>query len=690
MSRNVFLSSDFSVMMRTLILVLFTCVCVNVGRSQEIIFTTEPAARRVGLEDPFQVRYRIQNSNRVRSFELPVLRDFQILGGPSKSNQISIVNGERTVSLELIYVMKAKRTGTLILPGGIVVVDGREIRSNNMSIEVIPGSVMEKQPRRRQQSPFDDPFFQDDPFADDPFAAIQKQHQQMMQALQRQMQGQAAPPTRPQRSPAQPNGQQADMVNRNNLSDNLFIRVDVDKKTATVGEQVTASYKMYTRVPMEVNLTKLPSLNGFWSQDFKIPKPPKPRKEIFNGKEYQVFEIKRTALFPTQSGTLTLDPAEAEGIARVIKPTKVRRENPFGDMFEDDPFFNSFFGSMLMSDPAFDDGFMTQYDFEDVPVKLKSTPIQIEVKDVPADRPLSFKGAVGQYQIESNIDRTELSTDDLATITLRVSGTGNLKLIGAPEIKVPVDLDALDPTEKDTITNTNDIIAGYKTFSYAFAPRVAGQFLIPGVEFSFYDPETQQFVTRTTPSYTLNVKPGKGQSAGSQLPRDIHDIHSSTTLKRNDHSGTWPASPWYWGGFGLPVLAYLGLILVRRREDAMRSDLVLFKNKKANKIALQRLALAERYLKQSNQSAFYEETSKAVWLYLSDKLNIPLSALSKEVAADKMKTRSVSDTLQQELFRITNECEMALYAPDRGALQMHQTYSDAFKLIGKLEDFLSA
>jgi hypothetical protein len=271
-----------------------------------------------------------------------------------------------------------------------------------------------------------------------------------------------------------------------------------------------------------------------------------------------------------------------------------------------------------------------------------------------------------------------------------VSGTGNLKLIGAPEIKVPVDLDALDPTEKDTITNTNDIIAGYKTFSYAFAPRVAGQFLIPGVEFSFYDPETQQFVTRTTPSYTLNVKPGKGQSAGSQLPRDIHDIHSSTTLKRNDHSGTWPASPWYWGGFGLPVLAYLGLILVRRREDAMRSDLVLFKNKKANKIALQRLALAERYLKQSNQSAFYEETSKAVWLYLSDKLNIPLSALSKEVAADKMKTRSVSDTLQQELFRITNECEMALYAPDRGALQMHQTYSDAFKLIGKLEDFLSA
>ncbi|MBP9932366.1 MAG: BatD family protein, partial [Chitinophagaceae bacterium] len=130
-------------MMRTLILVLFTCVCVNVGRSQEIIFTTEPAARRVGLEDPFQVRYRIQNSNRVRSFELPVLRDFQILGGPSKSNQISIVNGERTVSLELIYVMKAKRTGTLILPGGIAVVDGREIRSNNMSIEVIPGSVME-------------------------------------------------------------------------------------------------------------------------------------------------------------------------------------------------------------------------------------------------------------------------------------------------------------------------------------------------------------------------------------------------------------------------------------------------------------------------------------------------------------------------------------------------------------------
>lgn len=670
-------------MMRLLKLLLVACLYLSPVHAQEIIFTTEPAARRIGLEDPFQVRYRIQNSNRVRSFELPPMRDFQVLGGPSKSNQVSIVNGERTISVELIYIMKARRTGNLVLSGGLAAVDGREIRSNNVSIEVVPGSVMSRQPQRRQDpfaNVFDDPFFQDDAFGEDPFAAIQKQHQQMMQMMQKQMQRQMAPPG----GQLAPPTQRGEVVNRQNLKDNLFIRVDVDKTKATLGEQVTASYKLYTRVPMEVNLKKLPSLNGFWSQDFKLPNPPKPRKEVFNGKEYQVFEIKRSALFPTQSGTLLLDPAEAEGIARVMKVQSQRRESGM----EDDPFFNSFFGSMLMSDPDFDKGFMTQYDVEDVPVQLKSQPVQIEVQDVPADRPLSFKGAVGQYSIESNIDRTELSTDDLATISFRISGTGNLKLIGAPEIRVPKELDALEPVEKDTITNTNDIIAGYKTFQYAFSPRVAGNFVIPPAEFTFFNPETQQFETRTTPSYTLSVKPGKGQGLSSQLPRDIHDIHSSTSLEKSKERAPLPGSPWYWGGFGLPLLAYLGLTLVRKREEALRSDQVLFKNKKANKIALQRLTVAERYLKQSNQSAFYEETSKAVWLYLSDKLNIPLSALSKSVAADKLNARSVSEELQLEVFRITQECEMALYAPDRGTLQMHQTYSDAFKLIGKLEDFL--
>lgn len=652
---------------------------------QEMSFITQPAARRVGIQDPFEVQYILRNARDVESFSLPRLNDLQVLSGPRQSTRFSDINGERSVTIELTYVFKARRKGTVTIPGGIALMDGREIRSNAVNVEVIEGSVIDRQARRRQSDPFaDDPFFQD-AIGEDPFAAMQRQHQQMMQMMQRAM----GPATHPvPRSAGQPSPAAAEPVSRGQLGDNLFIRVEADKRQVTLGEQITVSYKLYTRVPMEINLTRLPSLNGFWSQDFKLPQPPKPVKEIFQGKEFQVFEIKRTALFPTQTGSLELDAAEAEGVARLLKQRRVRQQNPFAD----DPFFNSFFGSMMMSDPAFDEGFMSGYDYEDVPMKLKSVPIRITVQAIPSEkRPLSFSGAVGQYTMESNIDRTELSTDDAATITLRVTGTGNLKMIGAPSLDLPADLDLFDPKERDTITNTNDIIAGYKTFSYTLSPRVPGTFTIPAAEFAFYDPNTGAFKTLTTPSYTLHVKPGKQDDAAAQqrLPRDIHDIRTSAPRLSVSHGIALPESLLYWAGFVLPLLAYTGLLAYRKREDDLERDVVRFRNKRAGVIAMKRLASAEGYLKQQAQRPFYEETSKAVWLYVSDKLTIPLSTLSKEMALQKLNERGIPQLLQTELLRVADECEMALYSPDHGSMKMNQTYTDAFRLIGQLEDELS-
>ncbi len=640
---------------------------------QGISFQVVPAVNKVGLQDAFEVKYVIKNANRAGGFDLSDDRDVQILGGPSESSSIVIMNGERSITIEKTFVFRAKHKGTLTLPTGIISIDGREYRSNTVKITAIEGTVRTRQPKR-SQDPFDDPFFDQDPSGNDIFAAMQKQHQQMMQMLQSgrtrsaQMPRQRAVNTQPE-------------ITRANLSDNLFIRVDVDKTQATVGEQVTASYKLYTRVPMDINLTRLPTLVGFWSQDFKLPRVPKPTAEIVNGKEYQMFEIKRTALFPTQTGILELDPAEASGLARILKANRVRQENPFED--------DAFFGSMMMSDPAFADQYLTTYDYEDVKVNLKSTPLKITVHDLPAEsKPASFKGAIGSYTIESKIDRTELSTDDAANITFKISGTGNLKLINAPEIKFPQEINAYDIQQKDTITVTNDVIAGFKLITYSFAPQQAGNFTIPPTDFSFYDPESKQYKTLTTPSYTVHVTPGKGDdnNTASRLPRDIHDIQTAKCKIEKSQPLNLPGSPVYWGSFALPVLAYMGLLAFKRKEDKLQENMILFKSKKANKIALKRLETAEKYLKLSAQNSFYEETAKAVWLYLSDKLAIPMSQLSKEIARQKLSEKNISEPLKEELFRVTNECEMALYAPETGSMRMHQTYSDAYKLIGKLED----
>jgi len=656
-------------------LIYFTVCLVSLqALAQEMVFTTTPAAKKVGILDKFQVRYTIQNGTNIQRFSLPPTNDFDVIGAPMQSQNTSYSNGERSTSVELTYVFKAKRKGSLVIPGGVAISDGKTFRSNDVTIEVIDGSVAPQQNRARQRSnsPLDDPFFNQDPFGgSDPFAAMQQQHHQMMQQLQ-QMQRAFGGQTQP--APGQRQRQQgpSEMLTKNDIKNNIFIRVDVDKRNVALGEQITAVYKLYTRMGMEVSLTKLPSLIGFWNQDFKIPSPPKAVREVLNGKEYNVFVLKKTALFPTQTGTLTLDPAEATGTVQVVSSKKERQQDAYGNFFGD-PFGGS-------------------YNLVNEPVQLKSAPVTITVSDIPEEnKPASYDGAVGTYRIESNIDKTELTTDDNVTITLRISGTGNLKVIGTPVIKFPEDLDAYDPVVYDTITNTNNIIAGYKTFSYSISPRVAGTFTVPATEFSFYEPSSNSYKTLSTPSYTLHVKPGKsgGVVGKGGLPKDIHDIHSRPAEINKASDMSLQANGFYWSGFALPLLAYLGLIVFKRKEDKLQSNAVLFRNKRANKVALKRLASAEGYLKQSAQSSFYEETSKAVWLYLSDKLNIPLSSLSKDVADEKLSQRNVTGSTKEEIFRITNECEMALYSPDSGTLKMHQTYSDALRLIGRLEELLS-
>lgn len=652
--------------------------------AQEVVFKTQVPVDKMGTEDVIQIRYELQNVQSIDQFNLQGLSDFEIVGGPSQGQNISMVDGEVSMSISVTYAFKPKRSGNLNFPVGVATMRAKKFKSNQANIVVVKGSLAPKQ-RRRVQDPFLD---------SDPFEELMRQQQQMAQQRrawiqqQRSAQGQQRQ-QRINQSGSRPN----EKVTRQNLNKNIFIKVTVDKTEARVGEQITAYYKLYTRIPMEVNLTKLPDLNNFWTQDFEIPSPPKPRREILDGVEYQVFTIKKSALFPTRTGELLLDPAEGEGTARLIKEVKVKRRNPLADIFEDDPFFSQGFGSLLMDDPMFNDGFFNTYQYEDVPVKLKSAPVKIIVDSALAEnKPSSYAGAVGQYKLESKINGAELTTDDVATLTLTIRGSGNLKLITPPELNLADNVEQFDPLEYDSITSKkNDKISGYKTIKYRFTPQAAGKLRIPAIEFTYYNPETKSYETSSTPEYTLTVKPGKNPVASNKvkLPSDIHDIADERTRLFEDTNFLLPKTIGYWSAFLLPTFGFLFLIGFQRRRENERGNVVAFKNKRANKVALKRLANAEKHLKAAEQMKFFEETSKAVWLYVSDKLNIPLASLSKEMAASLLQQKGVSQSLIDETFLITDECELALYTPDSGNLKMNQIYSDSLILIGKLEDKLS-
>ncbi|OJW83637.1 MAG: hypothetical protein BGO69_04895 [Bacteroidetes bacterium 46-16] len=678
-------------MLKAINIRLWGIVCVLLGAcngfvaAQNVVFTANASADKIGLKDRLQVTYTIQNVPNLQSIDRISSDDFEIVGGPFSSQSTSVsIAGNRTVQsvrVSLTYILQPKHTGSLTVPSSSAKdAAGHTYQSNSIPIQVVNGTLAAAQPARQQANPYDP--FNDDPFAD-PFAAIMQRRQQQLQQMRRQMQNQAQ-----QQDQNQPMAKAPADINKD-----LFIRVSVDKSKVHVGEQVTASYKLYSRIPMQVGISKLPSLNGFWTQDFDIPKDPKPMEEVVDGKKYQVFLLKKSALFPQQPGTLELDPAEAQGVARIIQ--QVRQRNPFADMFDDPYFQNAMGGSLMMNDPFFNNGFFNSIAYKDVQVHLKSTPVKIQVTALPdKGKPENYGGAVGKFAINSKIDKTELSTDETANLSLTITGSGNLKLMAAPQLNLPNGLESYDPQIVDTITGRSTTISGSKIITYPIAPRTPGDYDIPATPFTYYDPQSGEYVTLQTQPISLHVKPGKNYNpavAKNNKPlTDIHNIETGTLDKLAFNSKPLLFSPGYWSMYALPLLAFVGIVFWKRRDEELSKDMVKLRNRRANKVALKRLATAQKLLKDNQRGPFYEEISKAIWLYLSDKLNIPLSSLSHETATAALEERKVPANLQQKMGQVVNECETALYTPSGGSQQMHSTYETAIKVISELEETINA
>jgi oxygen tolerance protein BatD len=644
--------------------------------AQNVVFTAVTNASKVGVKDQVQLQYTVKDAQNLQSISPGMSPDFQIIGGPyQQQSSNTSINGNRVVtsqSITLTYILQPKHEGSFTIPPAVAKdAAGHSYQSNPVTIQVVAGSLAQQPSRQQAQR---DPFGGDD----DLFAMMQRMQQlqqQQMAAMQQQQRRSAA---QPQQQQQQPQPEEDPKVNEDEIKKDLFIKVAVDKSKVHVGEQITTSYKLYSRLPMQVGISKLPTLNGFWTQDFDIPKQIKPTEEVLDGKKYQVFLLKKSALFPQQTGTLELDAAEAKGMVRIIQQVRRKMSDIFG-------------GTLMMNDPFFNSAYYSTQAYKDVKVDLQSAPVKITVTELPEkDKPEGFGGAVGNFTIAGKIDKQELTTDDVATLTLNITGSGNLKLIEAPKLSLPNGIDTYDPQIKDTITGRSTTISGTKMITYAITPHTPGDYDIPSVAFSYFNPQTGKYVTEHTDPIKLHVKPGKhyapSQTTGNGLAlKDIHDIVKQplNTIVMNEKPLLFTAS--YWSLYALPLVTFIGILVWKRRDEELSKDTVLLRSRRANKVALQRLVNAKKFLQQQNKNLFYEEISKAIWLYLSDKLGIPLSALSRDTAREALNGRKVTETLQRDIENVISECETALYASG-GPEKMAHTYEEAIKVISNLEE----
>ena len=448
--------------------------------------------------------------------------------------------------------------------------------------------------------------------------------------------------------------------------DDVLLFLTLSDKDVYKGEAIRASVVLYTRVNIaNVTDVNIPSFDGFWSQDISFDS--NPSREYYNGRVYETHKITELLISPQQSGTITIPAASMT----VSIPMEVQGSRGF------DPFFGT-----------------RQVYY--VPKTIKSEPVTIDVREFPEGAPRSFKGAVGDFRISYSMPNGEVESNTADQFELTISGNGNLKFITAPRLSLPESFELYDTKIEDNIKASESGTSGSVTYTYPFVARSAGEFTIPPIEFSYFDPQKRVYKTLSTEPYTITIlddgtvpvqsNAGGYNNYGStmrQLDKDIHFIHMGALPTAT--AAPFIFSSTYWLIVVILVAIFVVVYVVMRKRIRDNRNVVAKRMKRADKVAIQRLRMAERSMKEGNRHSFYEETLRAMWGYISDKFNIPVANLTKEKIREELYRRGVDMSVAEEFCEIISRSEEAQYAPTTDG-DMSVVYAEAIDVMSKIED----
>ena len=452
-------------------------------------------------------------------------------------------------------------------------------------------------------------------------------------------------------------------------NNDLFITATLSKTNVYEQEAILLTYKIYTVVDLRgFDNVKLPDFKGFHSQEVELPNDRRWGLEHYKGRNYHSTIYRQFVLFPQQSGKLTIDAARFDA--------SVEKLEEIVDPFE--AFFNGGAGSIQIK-------------------KILMTPkLTVDVKPLPAGKPADFSGGVGEFTISSSINSTDVKTNDAITVKVVISGTGNLKLVSDPEVKFPEDFEVYDPKVDNKFRLTSTGLSGNKVIEYLAIPRNAGTYKIPPIKLSYFDIKSRSYKTLTTEEYVVQVAKGAGNAtqtiANFTNKEDLKVLNEDIRfIKQNDvklmpRGVYFYGSTVYWLFYLIPGLVFVACFIVYRKQIAANANVARVRTKKANKVAVKRMKLAGKLLAANKQDAFYDEVLKALWGYISDKLNIPVSRLSKDNIEEELRRYGVSDELIKEFLGALNSCEFARFAPGDANQAMDKVYKESFEVISKMEN----
>ena len=601
------------------ILLLFI---TGIAYGQEVKFEAS-APSVVATGEQFRLSYTLNQEG--TNLKVPTLEGFELLMGPSvsQSSSFSFVNGKSTQSKSYTYtyLLEGTKEGKFQIAPATVTIDGKQYQSNALTIEVVKGNTNSNASSGRNSG---------QPIQPDATASVNEE--------------------------------------------NLFVKVDVSKKSLYLGESLVATIKVYTKVDLSnFGRSKFPTFDGFLAEEIPTPQRIELVRETYNGQIYNVGVIRKVLLFPQHTGEIVIEPFELECIVR-------QRLAGGGHSFFDD-----FFGN-----------------YRDVRAMRRSKPVTVTVKELPQNgKPAGFSGTVGNITMSTSLSADTVSANDAITYKVTFSGQGNLKLLQAPVMDFPLDFEAYDPKESRNVNTSENGMAGTVSFEYVLIPRYSGDYKIPAIRYSYYDTKSNTYKTIVGQEYAIHVRKGaeKGQTGSTsgnvvqsfkkedirQVGEDIRYLKTGS-LNLKEAGVHFFGTLKYWLSLFIPLVLFIAAFVFNRQRIKANADIARVKNRTATKMARKRLKLAVTALKSHNGEQFYDEVLKALWGYMSYKLNIDKAELNRDNISEILQRKNVSEDLMKDFISLLDTCEYARYAPGSNSdNEMEKVYARSIEVITKLD-----
>jgi hypothetical protein len=595
-------------------LILLTApIVLTLAQGEELNFIASVDKTRLGLDDHLVLTVSVSGSDigGIPEPMLPNLTDFHLVGtNRSSSSQFSLVNGKMTSSktIDYLYTLRPEKVGRLTIGSATLDFKGTSYRTEPIEVEVVSGSVSGKNPPRT---------------------------------------GVPTPSV-----PAAP-----EEVTTNDL----FVRVEFDRRTVYVGQQVTATYALYNRANLiNVQYGQVPSFTGFWTEEIFDAERLNFQQQVIGGRRYQVAVLKKLALFPTTGGEIEVEPLQL--VCDLRQPSR--------DLFD-------FFGRTRRA-------------------HISTQPATITVKPLPSEgKPPDFSGAVGQYTLKAAVDETQVAAGEPLELTVEIRGEGNLKTLPPPQLPALDDFRSFDPEISESSSHTGGHIGGSKTYSYVLIPKKEGSYHIAPLTITFFDPEKAQYRQVRSEPIDIRVLPGQEETypltVGLNkeeirvLGKDIRYIKPAPAhLKHQGHPLY--RSPFFLIVQAFPLLAMVGAILARRRRDRLSADLPYARRRRALKAARKHLKTAEKLIEGTSSAPFCGAISRGLCKYLADKLNLAATGLTAQELSRELSKRGIAQDLIKQMKDCLSACDLARFAPiGEQAEDRWKLLKEARELISRLE-----